>query len=86
MSKEINSRPIFITNISSKGHTEKLFILNHELIKHCELMNYDCVDMAKNVNGKVEYWRDGTHTSKQGSEIFAKIIYRDLKTILEKYN
>ena len=42
--------------------------------------------MAKNVNGKVEYWRDGTHTSKDGSRLFANIIYDELKEMLRYPN
>jgi len=86
LSKKIGSEPIYITNINSSGHTEKLFILNFELMKRCKLKKYKCIDMAKNVNGKVEYWRDGTHTSKDGSRLFANIIYDELKEMLRYPN
>ena len=86
MSKAIGSTPIFITNINSGGHAEKIFVLNYSLIKHCKLMKYQCIDMAKNINGKVEYWIDGSHTTKIGSEAFANEIYIGLKKILNQYN
>ena len=86
LSKTLNSIPIFITNIASYGHREKLFILNYELMNRCKLKNYNCIDMAKNISGKIEYWRDGTHTTKEGSETFANEIYVDLKKILSKSN
>ena len=83
MSKKIGSEPIYITNISSVGHTEDIFVLHFELIKQCKLKKYKCIDMAKNVNGKVEYWRDGTHTTKDGSRLFADIIYDELKELVK---
>ena len=39
--------------------------------------------MARNIEGKVEYWRDGVHTTKDGSKLFANIIYHELKEILQ---
>jgi lysophospholipase L1-like esterase len=86
LSKILGSTPIFITNLASPGHVEEIFILNHELLNHCELKKYNCIDLAKQINGKPEYWKDGTHTSKIGSEIFAKLIYKDLKKIIEINN
>ena len=83
MSKKIGSKPIYITNITSTGHTEELFILNFELMKQCKLKEYKCIDRAKTVNGKVEYWRDGIHTTKYGSKLFANLIYEELKEILK---
>jgi len=85
-SKKIGSEAIYITNITSAGHTEELYILNFELIKQCKLKKYKCIDMAKNINGKIEYWKDGSHTTKKGSETFANEIYVDLKKILSKSN
>ena len=85
-SKDIGSIPIFITGIDSYGYIEALYMLHSELITHCKLKNYNCLDIAKNINGKVEYWRDGTHTTKEGSNIFANEIYIELKEILAKHN
>ena len=86
MSKKIGSEPIYITNINSLGYKEELFILHFELIKHCSLKKYKCIDMSKNVNGKIEYWSDGTHTTKEGSKLFANIIYQELKLLLKNYD
>ena len=85
MSKKLGSEPIFITNLSASGHTEELFILNFELMKLCRIKNYKCIDVAKNINGDDKYWRDGVHTTKYGSKIFADKIYEELKEILKSF-
>ena len=84
MSAKIGSEPIYITNIESTGYNQEIFILHYELIKHCRLKKLKCIDMGKNVNGKIKYWRDGTHTTKEGSELFANIIYKELEQILKE--
>jgi len=86
MSKKIGSEPIYITNINSSGYNQEIYILHYELMKHCRLRKFKCIDMAKNISGKIEYWRDGSHTTKKGSETFANEIYVDLKKILGKSN
>jgi hypothetical protein len=86
MSKNLNSQPIFITNIEATGHIEELFIMNFQLMEHCKIKNYNCIDMAKKVDGNVDYWRDGTHTTKKGSKKFSDLIYFELKEIFKIYN
>jgi len=82
-SKKLNSKPIFITNIDSKGHTRALYLLNSALMEHCEIKKYFCIDVAKNLKGEVNYWWDGTHTTKKGSKAVADLIYAELKVILD---
>ena len=48
----------------------------------CKKRNYSCIDMAKKIDGELEYWYDGTHTTKKGSKIIAQTIYQDLRKIL----
>ena len=80
---KLKSTPIFITNIVSRGHVEEMFILNHSLIEHCEIKKYKCIDMAKNLDGKYNYWQGDSHTSKDGSEKIAEIIMQDLPNYLK---
>ena len=80
-SKKINANPIFITSVRSQGNTEINFIFNHSLILHCKNKNYNCINIAKKLKGKYNYWRDGTHTTREGSEVIANLIFEDL----EKY-
>ena len=54
-------------------------------MKYCKKKQYNCIDMAKKIDGDVDLWKDGTHTTKKGSELFAKKIYVDLKKIISKY-
>ena len=42
LSKKINAKPIFVTNIQADGHREKIFIMNYMLINHCEKQKYYC--------------------------------------------
>jgi len=83
LSEKLNSTPIFITNIASFGHTEKLFALNNSLIKNCKIKKISCIDLAKKIDGKIEYWYDGAHTSKKGSEYISNLIYEDLKNLIK---
>ena len=55
-------------------------------MEHCKIKNYNCIDMAKKVDGNVDYWRDGTHTTKKGSKKFSDLIYFELKEIFKIYN
>ena len=86
LSKELKSEVIFITNIASWGHTEILYALNTSLIEHCKNKKYHCIDVATKLDGDINYWRDGTHTTKLGSEKVADLIMKDLMPILNTKN
>ena len=86
MQKIINSIPIFITSVRSHGNTKLSFIFNYSLISHCEKRKYNCINLAKKLEGKFNYWRDSTHTTKEGSEIIAGLITEDLIKILKNQN
>ena len=77
-SKKLGSKPIFITNLSSQGHIEDVYLFNTALIDHCLIKNYLCVDLAKKLNGNINYWYDGTHTTKEGSKAIADLIMPEL--------
>ena len=83
-SKKINSNPIFITSIGSNGYSEASFMYNYFLISHCKIKKYNCIDLAKKLNAKNYYWKDGTHTTKEGSEEIGNLIYEDLIKLIEK--
>ena len=83
-SKQINSIPIFITNIGSLGYDSSLFMYNQSLINHCKIKKYKCIDLAKKVRPNINYWYDHQHTTKKGSSYMANVIYKDLKKILTK--
>ena len=80
-----NAKAVFINQLMSDGnHNKKLFILNQSLIEHCKKKNYYCIDLAKKLDGKKEYWWDGIHTTPIGSEKIANLIYPELKSFLKK--
>ena len=85
-SRKINSIPIFINNIGSRGHEETIFILNSSLINHCIKKNYNCIDLASKIIPEAGLWVDGVHTTKEGSSTIADIIYLDLEKIITKLN
>ena len=80
----MNSNPIFITSVGSFGHKERIFILNYSLIDHCNNKNYDCIDLAKKLKGKFNYWRDDGHTTQDGSKVIADLIMDDLIYFIKK--
>jgi len=82
--KKINSDPIFITSVGNFGHKERIFILNYSLIAHCKNKKYDCIDLAKKLKGKFNYWRADGHTTQEGSEIIANLIMDDLVYFIKK--
>jgi len=86
LSKKINSIPVFITNLGSSGHTELLFTLNENLIKYCEIKKLICINLAKKVDGKVGYWYDNAHTTKQGSQYISELIFESLGPIIKEKN
>lgn len=85
-SKEINAVPIFISNIAAGGFTNHIRIQNLSLIDHCNLKKYFCIDLAKNLNGKKDFWYDGIHTTKEGSIEIVNIIFPELRKILKSLN
>lgn len=76
--RKINAKPIFITSITASGYNKKTLLLNSALIKHCSIKKYTCIDSARKLKGKVSYWYDGVHTTKEGSKAIADIITREL--------
>ena len=86
LSKQLNAKPIFITNIASGGHSDALYALNSNLIKHCSDKNYSCIDLAKKIKGKYEYWNDGLHSTRKGSKIISDLIFSELKPIINSTN
>ena len=82
LSSRLNSKPIFVTNILASGFSKIGLILNTSLMEHCSKMDYICIDVAKNLDSNVDYWKDGVHTSSKGSQAIADLIYKDLKKII----
>ena len=82
--KKFKAKPIFINQLAYDGnHNKTLFILNYSLIEHCKKKKYFCIDLARYLNGKKEYWWDGVHTTPAGSQEIAKIIYPKLLDFLK---
>ena len=78
--KEYSATPIFINQVTAYGaHIDRHLILNYALKKHCEIKNYECIDIASDFEGKLEYWYDGIHTTPLGSKVIADKIYPILK-------
>tara|TARA_Y100000816_G_C26028074_1_gene538040 strand:+ start:82 stop:1137 length:1056 start_codon:yes stop_codon:yes gene_type:complete len=78
-SKKLGAKPIFINQLDSEGHYKKeLFSLNYALIDHCKKKKYNCIDLAKKLIGKKEYWWDGMHTTAKGSSVIADLIFPEL--------
>ena len=78
LSKKLGAVPIFITNITADGFEKRIFLLNTGLVKHCKEKNYLCIDLARKINGNVNLWYDGFHTTKEGSKLFADFITAEL--------
>jgi len=77
--------PIFINQLDSTGFQNKrLIALNISLIDHCKTKKYYCIDLAKELDGKKDYWWDGVHTTPKGSEAIANIIAPELIKIFKK--
>tara|TARA_B100000780_G_C20994893_1_gene397923 strand:- start:717 stop:872 length:156 start_codon:yes stop_codon:yes gene_type:complete len=49
-------------------------------------MKYNCIDLAKKIKPKIEYWVDDRHTTKKGSAAIANLIFKDLIKILSENN
>ncbi|RPG95476.1 MAG: SGNH/GDSL hydrolase family protein [Candidatus Pelagibacter sp. TMED263] len=78
---KLKATPVFINQLDHEGHyNKKLFSLNYSLINHCKKKNYKCIDLASKLEGKKNYWWDGTHTTAKGSEIIADLIFPELHT------
>jgi lysophospholipase L1-like esterase len=85
-SRKINAIPIFINNIGSVGHEEVIFLMNKSLIDHCFKKKYNCIDLARKLDPKIDFWIDGSHTTKKGSKAIAETIFPNLKKIIATSN
>jgi len=84
LAKKYKAKPIFINQLAHNGnHNKDLFILNYSLIEYCKKKKYFCIDLAKSLEGKKQYWWDGVHTTPAGSEAIVKIIYPKLVEFLK---
>ena len=82
-SKIFGAQPIFINQLTHEGNfSERLVALNYSLINHCKLKNYFCIDLAKKLDGKKDFWWDGLHTTAEGSKVIAEIVYPQLKKLM----
>ena len=82
-----NAIAVFVNQVSYDGlKDENLFILNYLLIEYCKKKNLYCIDLAKKLDGKLEYWFDNVHTTELGSKIIARTIIDELVSIIEKEN
>ena len=78
-SKKYSAKAIIINQVTAYGaHDEQHLILNYALNKHCKEMNYSCIDIASDFQGKEKYWYDWLHTTPLGSEEISKSIYPKL--------
>ena len=79
----LGSIPIFVNQLQHDGHyNEKLFSLNYSLINHCKIKNYKCIDLASKLQGRKNYWWDGTHTTAEGSKVIVDLIFPEIKNII----
>ena len=84
---EFGSTPIFINQLNAQGYgNEFQATLSTTLINYCIQKNYFCIDVAKKLKGKNDFWWDGVHTTPKGSLAIAEIIAPELKKILDLTN
>ena len=82
---EQNATPVFINQVGYDGlSNDILFILNYALVEYCNKKNINYIDLAKEFDGKVEYFFDKAHTTRAGSSAIAKTIIDDLVKIIKK--
>ena len=82
-----NSTAVFINQVLATGNeNEKLFILNYSLIEYCKNTNIYCIDLAAQLNGKINYWWDKHHTTGLGSKAVAKTVINDLIKVIKREN
>ena len=83
LSKSMGAEPIFINQIMQQDDfAEVLFSINRALISHCNIKNYKCIDLAKELRATDDFWWDGVHTTPKGSEAIANHIFPKLKNFI----
>ena len=65
---------------------ENIFIINYSLIEYCEKKLLNCIDLGKQLNGKLSYWYDNVYTTKEGSKIISDIMVDDIVKIIKQKN
>ena len=61
-------------------------LVENTILSRSQTISILVTEKTKKLNGKTEYWYDGVHSSKKGSEKIAKIIYEDFYKILNNFN
>ena len=83
--KSYGAKAIFINQVVNEGlKDENLFIHNYRLIEFCKEKNLSYIDLAKKMNGDINYWFDGLHTTTLGSKVISELIIGDLVKIIKK--
>ena len=83
--KSYGATAVFVNQVKNDGlGDENMFILNYSLIEYCNKKKFYCIDLAQKMNGEMNYWFDGFHTTALGSKVVSEVIIEDLVKILKK--
>ena len=75
---KVDALPIFITQTTGYGHSFESFIVARTIIKHCNINNLPCLNLAKDLNLKYEDFYDEIHLNIIGSKKMAEYIYANI--------
>ena len=79
----MGAEPIFINQVMQQDDfAEVLFSINRALISHCNIKNYKCIDLAKELRATDDFWWEGVHTTPKGAEAIANHIFPKLKNFI----
>ena len=78
MVKERNGMPIFITQTSGTGLTDRLYNISKIIINFCATENLICFDLAKELDLLYEDFYDWGHLNPVGSKKVANYIFKNL--------
>ena len=74
----VGALPIFITQTTGYGHSFESFIVARTIMKHCNINNLLCLNLAKDLNLKYEDFYDESHLNVIGSKKMAEYIYANI--------
>jgi hypothetical protein len=76
--KKRNGNPIFITQNSGTGLSDRLYIISELIINHCKKENLSCFNLTEELDLNYDDFYDWGHTNPNGSKKVANYIFENM--------
>ena len=76
--KKRNGNPVFITQTSGTGLSDRLYIVSQLIMEHCKKENLSCFNLSKELDLNYDDFYDWGHLNPNGSKKVANYIFKNM--------